>query len=706
MNELLMGGAVPIAENESPLAGLKAGSVVEFMAMPAGQHTATFRRGTKAAQRTVKVDRESAMNLNQQLQAVNASGKQRAFFDFDHEDKAASAWPVEFTWRDSGVFVRAELSQAGAEAIAGKNYRSFSPVFYVTPDDPAKVLCKANADLNFGSLVNDPAFKEISPLWAKNAAGASSSENQPEDIIMKTKVDELQTAVKNLETEIAQLKAKNAKPEEAATVAAELRSKEAQLESAQRGVELEQLRAKNTAMETAETTRKENFAKTAVEQAVREGQIAPKDDKLQAKFIKMLAEDESNIVILAALPKSTLAGERVTDGTAPQRLEAKEGPKRIVQAYEKLCASNRGVRGVDPASLQQKAQFAREMAAIYITEMSGKREFLDLPLMAASAADTLGTLSGTLVAQRTLEFFRINYPMFKSIYTDFSDQPGMKGQIVNTRIVAKPAVQTYSETLGADGRPQGWSTASAATTTNANVTLDEHVGVPVVFDANTLASTTRRLFDEQAPAMSYALAAYFVAKLYAKCTAANFNGYAAISGIKVPVAYATYAKGILDFARSAFADLNAIFNPNEVPLHDRCVLLNSQYFAAAGKDPSLVTFWAGQRNPELITEGELPKMSKFVPIEAPDFPASNNRVGIAMQKSALIAIARIPQDYSKVLPGASYGNVTMVSDPETGMAVMLVEYVNHTGGYAEMRMETMIGADIGDKRAGLILTSQ
>src|SRR4029077_14401364 len=134
--------------------------------------------------------------------------------------------------------------------------------------------------------------------------------------------------------------------------------------------------------------------------------------------------------------------------------------------------------------------------------------------------------------------------------------------------------------------------------------LDEHVGVPIIFDANTIASTTRKLFDEQAPAMAYGLSSYFVAKLYGKMTSVNFNAYAAVNGAKVPAAYPTYTKSALEFARSAFVDLNSIFNPNEVPLHDRFVLLNSQYYGAASKDPSLITFWAGQRDPEIITEGE------------------------------------------------------------------------------------------------------
>ena len=395
------------------------------------------------------------------------------------------------------------------------------------------------------------------------------------------------------------------------------------------------------------------------------------------------------------------------------RLQAKEGPQRIIQALAGILKKSNQVKGFDASARLKREELGHSLGALYTREVSRNADLLSMPmhlaseaLEAAQASDTLGTLAGTLVVQRTLEFFRINYPLFRAVYADFSDQPALLNQLVDTRIVSKPAVQTYDPTLGADGRPKGWSNASAATTTSVQIKIDEHVGVPVVFDANTLASTVRRLFDEQAPAMSYALASYFVAKIYALLTAGNYNGYAAVSGSKVPIPYPTYVKNVADFARSAAVDLNAIFNPNEVPLHDRALLLNSQYYAQAGKDPSLVTFWAAQRNPELITEGELPKMSKFVPIEAPDFPSSNNRVGFAFQKNAVIAISRMPQDYSKVLPGASYGNVTQVSDPETGLTVMLVEYVNHTGGYAEMRMEAMIGAGVGDKRAGLVITSQ
>lgn len=390
----------------------------------------------------------------------------------------------------------------------------------------------------------------------------------------------------------------------------------------------------------------------------------------------------------------------------------------VLKECAELCARGRKVKNglgqarLTPELAAEKSVYARELEAVYRNDVSENVDILGMrveevfeALEAATDADTAGTLSGTLVLQRTLEFFRINYPMFRKIYTDFSDQPALLNQTLETRSIGTLAVQTYNNQVGADGRPIGWGTVSAPSSTDVQIVVDEHVGVPVVFGANTLSSTLRRLFDEMAPAMSYALAKYFVAKIYALFTPANYNAYALVNGLKVPVAHASYVQSLINFGRSSMVDLNAIMNPNEVPLNDRIVLLNSAYYGQASKDPSLITFWAGQQDPEIITEGELPKMSKFVPIEAPDLPNTNNLVGMALQKNGVVAISRVPQDYTKVLPGASYGTSTMVTDSETGMTVMLVQYVNHTGGYAESRMETMIGGKVGDKRGGLCITS-
>ena len=65
---------------------------------------------------------------------------------------------------------------------------------------------------------------------------------------------------------------------------------------------------------------------------------------------------------------------------------------------------------------------------------------------------------------------------------------------------------------------------------------------------------------------------------------------------------------------------------------------------------------------------------------------------MALHRTAVVVKTRLPNDYTTVLPNASYCRTTVVTDAETGMSVVLVEYVNHTGGYAEWRIQVMVGA--------------
>jgi len=78
-------------------------------------------------------------------------------------------------------------------------------------------------------------------------------------------------------------------------------------------------------------------------------------------------------------------------------------------------------------------------------------------------------------------------------------------------------------------------------------------------------------------------------------------------------------------------------------------------------------------------------------------------VGFAGSKSALVIVTRTPNDYTTVLPGASFGNVQMVTDPDIGMTVMQVQYVNHTLGTATSRIALMYGTGAGQTAAGQLV---
>ncbi|MEP6673084.1 MAG: phage protease [Chthoniobacter sp.] len=136
-------------------------ATAEVMYMPAGLQAITPSQGGRRVQVQVRVDRAGAAALETQRAKLEARGK-RAYFDFNHEDGEASFWPEEFFWvgdgdgkrvdgkwetengRAAGIYARGEWSDLGQQAIAGKRYRQFSPVFYV--DDvgarPARIVAR------------------------------------------------------------------------------------------------------------------------------------------------------------------------------------------------------------------------------------------------------------------------------------------------------------------------------------------------------------------------------------------------------------------------------------------------------------------------------------------------------------------------------------------------------------------------------------
>src|SRR5207302_7331816 len=210
-----------------------------------------------------------------------------------------------------------------------------------------------------------------------------------------------------------------------------------------------------------------------------------------------------------------------------------ESPKAILENFSRCLQMNAAIR-LTSENYKLKGRLAREAAALFAKDISENPDICSMSIgEAVKAADvsdiSIGLLSGTLVLQRALPLLQYEYPMLATVFTDFSDEPGLFNQTASTRIVLKPAVQSYDNSVDSAGRPKGWSSVSPAQTVDVPVKIDEYVGVPIVFGVQTLAQTVRRLFDETAPMALYALGGYFVKKLAALLTAANYPAYAATS---------------------------------------------------------------------------------------------------------------------------------------------------------------------------------
>ena len=204
----------------------------------------------------------------------------------------------------------------------------------------------------------------------------------------------------------------------------------------------------------------------------------------------------------------------------------------------------------------------------------------------------------------------------------------------------------------------------------------------------------------------YAIAKYYVAKMTALLTPANYNGYAVVNGTKVPDSYVSYAVAQKQFSMDAIDDLEAILDNNEVPASDRGILLSAKYYGQLRRDPRLGLFFAATREPRIVEEGTLPaRLDGFEPFRAPWLPTTNNLVGFAFHKAAIILKQRLPSDFTTALNVMIPGRVTTIVDPDSGLSCLLVQYLNLTRNFAEWRLESLLGVAVGDKRGGLCITS-
>jgi hypothetical protein len=686
----------------------------EIVFLPAGVHEITPVSGGIGRPIKVFIDANTAGAIEQQRAAITARTGKKVYFDFNHEDGAASFWPDSFIWRPTeGVVAKGEWSASGKKAVEGKDYRAFSPVFHVDDKrkDPAKVVCYDGARVNMGGLVNDPAFNNL-PMWAKNdgspvAAGASSETTTKEKSKMTPEeIAALQAKNEEQKAKIAELEAIVAKNTDDDSAKEQLEKYRAQARATDLEIENEKLKAQSAIQAKEIERRNKSNAESAVDRAVKRQAIAPKNLQLRAELVAKATVDPSFINIIDAFggPGASLRERFVpanTPGGGGSSVSiTSEDPGAVFAKMATLLQN-----GARATTREEKAKIGLDVGAVYASAFSetdknkdvrtrlvnSRLEMFQDAIMAADVTDAnLGTIAGTLVTLRTLELLKFKFPALVRFTTDFSDQPATYNQTIMTRIVTIPSVVTYSTATG-------WADVVAATT-DVPVVINNHKGVPITFNENLLATTMRKLFEEFAEASAYALAKAMVDSLYANLTDANYTN----NTLSTSAA----------FTRNAVVDIGTALELRGVPLGlgRRTMLLWPNAFGSVKKDATMVQFGTNVPQPSIITEGTQEDTTLGITVDsfqlysAPNLPSNNaNLVGFAGSKSALCLATRTPNDYTSVLPGASFGNVQMVTDPDIGITVMQVQYVNHTLGTATSRIALMWGSAPGQTAAGQLI---
>jgi hypothetical protein len=164
------------------------------------------------------------------------------------------------------------------------------------------------------------------------------------------------------------------------------------------------------------------------------------------------------------------------------------------------------------------------------------------------------------------------------------------------------------------------------------------------------------------------------------------------------------------FARTSVIDIGTQLTLRGVPLvlGARTLLLYPTVFSKLVADTALITFAAYQK-PELITAPQngaslVIPVDTFQVVNAPNLPTNNGNVtGFGCSKSALVIATRLPNDYTTANPGANYGSVQVMTEPDIGISVMLTQYVNHQLAAATSRISLMYGTAAGQTNAGQLL---
>ncbi|MHC1762916.1 MAG: phage protease [Verrucomicrobiia bacterium] len=622
----------------------------EIMVMPGGIHTAHVRRSDgKPVALTLQVDRNTAATLQQTLEAHRAAGPQKPWFDFDHDKQSAAGWPTQYLWRDTpapGVYAKVEWSKPGAEAISGKAYRSFSPTFYVDDEtaNPARVI---GAPLNMGGLVNDPALDKILPLWAKRADGDPSTVNMTPEELAK-----LQAQLKQLETENAELKAKAASSETAAAIEA-------------KDAEITALNAKIVNLDTELKARRKAEAKAAVDTAVARGAIPPKDEALQAKWCGLIESDAANAELLAKMP-----------GIRPDKPVTKPGNGDVALTREDIVHCLKGYL---------EAKTPRDKGLIYHKEINARldkgelipfRDYQDrLPL---DAANTLGTLVGNIISQRTLALVYSRRPMLRGIITDFSPEGARLNQNVYTRTVGLPTVQAF---------PTGPATERGDT--DYPVTLDTARQVQYTLTWDEYNATGRNLVAEHSEAMAIAIGNHLVDAIMALVTD-DFT------------AETVLAAGLVEF--STLAAIAKAMNVAGVPDMQRTGFVNSDVAESLTNDELVMENFD---NTNESAYGHWRNIKGFQDLwEYPALPANAiNLIGFFANASALLLASRTILNPETII-GAGYpGRISIVTDPVTGLSVVSNQWVGQSDLAVNDRLIVMYGVDRGVIACGHKLVS-
>lgn len=298
-------------------------------------------------------------------------------------------------------------------------------------------------------------------------------------------------------------------------------------------------------------------------------------------------------------------------------------------------------------------------------------------------ANSLGTLTPGVVALQVLDFLKKKFPVFSQISTDFSGEAVNWNESVTSRVVTAPTVQDYDTTNG--------YVATDATATDVAVTINEHRHVTLGFNDQEVTGTNRNLVMEQMGAAAYSLGKDAMDKLLAVITTTNFTNES--------------VEAVADVDRDTNIELRRVLRTRGAA-GELYSLLNATAFANLSKDAEVSSRDYVNEFPDydggvIRNIGGIRNTFEYV-----DFPTTDNLIGFAGTRDSLVIAARVPKDPGVGQTSVSLpGDIEIVTDPDTGLSLMVRHWYDMKLGKRFMTLTWMFGVAKGVADKGQRLVS-
>lgn len=433
--------------------------------------------------------------------------------------------------------------------------------------------------------------------------------------------------------------------------------------------------------------------------------------------------------------------------------DASAGYVKAMEHQDSLCRSNRW----DEAHKQSKeaavilSQHHMKANDLLLTDsVKGATRFDPNTVRAATFSDPnsqVGSLAGDLVIMRNLGYLKYKLPWLGKLTTDFSGEPAKFGQAILTRYITPPDVLTWVPGVGftsqanqisdsgtgttqSGGLPLstegsgaqaydatnifGIAKKSAPSTTDVSVTLNMFKATEVEFPVSLLGSTMRNLFAEQYGAQTYSLAQAINQNVLTGILAATWTG------VKT-----SYVKALANWNLSGMIGVKNAMSIAKIPDTGRFALLHSFYHDKILEDSNLLSAKAIlaliNKDASAFDSGEVPTLFGVKPLESQLCSSDGTAlttwtddtnlgtttiVGFAGNMSSYVFVSRPPQDWTSTLNSLgipSTASVRLVTEPDSGLTVMVFSYADNGKMSISQRVCLMWGRAQGDPRVGILI---